>query len=161
MTSADGYTRCDQGHDHWGRAGAAGLLVRHRDAAGTTRFLLQHRAPGTHHGDTWGIPGGALAWEESAVEGAWREATEELGPLPDDLEVTAAHVDDHGGWAYTTVLVTTPRRFETVAATWETGEGGARWCTRSELEALPLHPGFAHTAPLVLGGVSPDPDRPR
>lgn len=29
MTTADGWLTCDLGHPHWGRAGAAGLLIRH------------------------------------------------------------------------------------------------------------------------------------
>lgn len=150
--SADGYLRCAQGHDHWGRAGAAGLLVRHRDADGVQRMLLQHRAPGTHHGDTWGIPGGALAWGESAIEGAWRETVEELGPLPDDLVVGPSSVEDHGGWSYTTVTVRSPTRFRTRPRTWETGDGGARWCRREDLDGLRLHPGFAAALPALLDG---------
>ena len=149
MTSADGYVRCGLGHEHWGRAGAAGLLVRHVDAGGRERFLLQHRAPGVHHGDTWGIPGGALAWGESAEEGAWRETEEELGSLP-GLTVRGRHVDEHGGWSYTTVLADARERFATQALTWETGPGGARWCTREEMDVLPLHHGFAASLPLVL-----------
>ena len=42
-------------------------------------ILLQHRAPWSHNGDTWGLPGGALNWSESAVDGAMREAFEEVG----------------------------------------------------------------------------------
>ena len=151
MTSADGYLRCRLGHDHWGRNGAAGLLVRHVDDDGAQRFLLQHRAPGVHHGDTWGIPGGALAWGESAEEGAWRETEEELGALP-HLTVRSRHVDDHGGWSYTTVVADALERFRTEALTWETGAGGARWCTREEMDALPLHHGFAASLSAVLAG---------
>src|SRR3954465_11452407 len=51
----DGWRRCDRGHVHWGRYGAAGLLV----VAPGPQVLLQHRAPWSHGGDTWGVPGGA------------------------------------------------------------------------------------------------------
>jgi 8-oxo-dGTP pyrophosphatase MutT (NUDIX family) len=150
VTSADGYTRCALGHEHWGRAGAAGLLVRHRDEDGVRRYLLQHRAARTHLGDTWGLPGGALDWTESAEEGARRESVEELGGLPDDLTTVRTHRDDHGGWAYSTVVVDSPVRFSPVVTGWEVGEHGYRWCTRDELADLPLHPGFAASLDHVL-----------
>jgi 8-oxo-dGTP pyrophosphatase MutT (NUDIX family) len=151
MSTADGYLRCRQGHEHWGRAGAAGLLVRHTDDAGRRRYLLQHRAPRVHHGDTWGIPGGALGWDESPEEGARREAAEELGHLPAGLTTAWVHTDDHGGWTYHTVVTDTPERFDPVVVGWEVGIGGHRWCTREELTALHLHPGFAASLEQVLG----------
>jgi 8-oxo-dGTP pyrophosphatase MutT (NUDIX family) len=150
VSGADGYTRCAQGHRHWGLAGAAGLLVRHRDESGVRRYLLQHRAARTHHGDTWGIPGGALDWTESAEEGARRESVEELGRLPDGLTTVRIHRDDHGGWAYSTVVVDSPERFTPDVVGWEVGEHGYRWCTRDELAALALHPGFAASLDHVL-----------
>ena len=55
----DGWTRCAQGHRHWGIYGAAGLLLRHDD-----RILLQHRALWSHHGGTWGVLGGARNSDE-------------------------------------------------------------------------------------------------
>jgi 8-oxo-dGTP diphosphatase len=150
VTGADGDTRCAQGHEHWGRAGAAGLLVRHRDEEGVRRYLLQHRAPRTHHGDTWGIPGGALDWSESAEDGARRESVEELGLLPDDLTTVRIHHDDHGGWVYSTVVVDSPAPFTPDVTGWEVGEHGYRWCTREELATLRLHPGFAASLGDVL-----------
>ncbi len=150
MTTADGYTTCALGHRHWGRAGAAGLLIRHTDDTGARRYLLQHRAPEVHHGDTWGIPGGALAWDEEPVAGAVRETVEELGPLPDGLVVRRTHTDDHGGWAYHSVVVDSPRRFAVAPTGWETGTDGTRWVTREEMADLALHPGFAHTLAVLL-----------
>src|SRR5690348_6784882 len=52
----DGWTTCALGHRHWGRAGAAGLLL-HRDGSAGTEVLLQLRAVWSHHGGTWGTPG--------------------------------------------------------------------------------------------------------
>ena len=72
--NGDGWVRCAQGHRHWGRFGAAGLLV----VAGG-RLLLAHRAFWSHHGGTWGIPGGARDGAESARDAALREAVEETG----------------------------------------------------------------------------------
>ena len=75
----NGWVRCDLGHRHWGRYGAAGLLVADRSTAGEPLVLLQHRAAWTASGDTWGIPGGARDSHESPAEGALREACEETG----------------------------------------------------------------------------------
>ena len=55
----DGWTTCAQGHRHWGLAGAAGLLL-HRVGASGVEVLLQLRVGWSHHGGTWGTPGGAL-----------------------------------------------------------------------------------------------------
>ena len=100
----DGWARCARGHRHWGVFGAAGLLLWHDGAV-----LLQHRAEWSHHGGTWGILGGARNSGETAAEAAAREATEEAG-LPRSVYcVGGEHVDDHGGWAYTTVMGRTDR----------------------------------------------------
>src|SRR3978361_1421771 len=74
----DGWTTCALGHRHWGLVGAAGLLL-HRAGAAGTEVLLQLRVEWSHHGGTWGTPGGALHPKESAADGALREAGEELG----------------------------------------------------------------------------------
>src|SRR3954447_14141738 len=78
--STDGWTTCALGHRHWGRAGAAGLLL-HRSGPHGEEVLLQHRAVWSHHGGTWGTPGGALHTGEPAHVGALREVREELGLL--------------------------------------------------------------------------------
>ena len=61
-----------------GSYGAAGLLLRHNPDAGTA-VLLQHRAVWSHHGDTWGLPGGARDSHETPEQAALREAVEESG----------------------------------------------------------------------------------
>ena len=70
----DGWVHCAQGHDHWGRFGAAGLLLWHDGSV-----LLQHRSRWSHHGGTWGVMGGARNRGESAADAAQREADEESG----------------------------------------------------------------------------------
>lgn len=98
------WVQCSLGHHHWGSAGAAGLLVRSPDG----RVLMQHRAPWVDHGDTWGIPSGALHEAETPVCGALREATEEFGAdLAGQVSVQAVVEDDHGGWVFHTVIATT------------------------------------------------------
>ncbi|KAA1378600.1 NUDIX domain-containing protein [Aeromicrobium fastidiosum] len=146
---ADGWTHCSLGHRHWGLVGAAGLLVVH-DGPDGRRFLLQHRSVDVHHGDTWALPGGALGHDESAEDGALREATEELADLPAGLVHLTTFVDDHGGWAYSTVVVRSPRLFAADDHGWETGPEGFAWLTADEIAAVPLHAGFAATWPAVL-----------
>jgi 8-oxo-dGTP pyrophosphatase MutT (NUDIX family) len=135
--NGDGWVRCDQGHRHWGRFGAAGLLVL---AAG--RVLLAHRAVWSHHGGTWGIPGGARDGAETARDAALREAAEETGLDPAAVVVTAETVDDHGGWSYTTVHavldVDPPALHPTDGEASELA-----WVRLGEVDDLLLHPGFA------------------
>lgn len=140
VRDGDGWTRCAQGHRHWGLYGAAGLLV----AAPGPTVLLQHRAFWSHHGDTWGVPGGARGSTETAVETALREAREETG-LRDDVDVLGELLDDHGGWTYTTVLARAAAELPVHALDREST--AVRWVTVPEVDALPLHPGFAGTWP--------------
>ena len=138
----DGWTRCARGHRHWGVFGAAGLLLWHDGAV-----LLQHRALWSHHGGTWGILGGARNSDETAAQAAAREATEEAGLAPADYRIGGQHVDDHGGWSYTTVVAHADEAVVLTALTPETIS--VRWVPAPEVTALPLHPGFAATWDLV------------
>jgi 8-oxo-dGTP diphosphatase len=143
----DGWVVCAAGHRHWGRYGAAGLLLRHTPAGGPSSILLQHRAVWSHHGDTWGLPGGARDSHESAEQGALREAVEESGLDTNLVEVTGEWIDDHGGWSYTTVLAAAQSELEVSAVTPESI--ALRWIVESEIVKLALHPGFAATWPEV------------
>jgi 8-oxo-dGTP pyrophosphatase MutT (NUDIX family) len=139
----DGWTYCAHGHKHWGIYGAAGLLLRHADGAGQEWVLLQHRALWSHHGGTWGILGGARNRGETAVRAAAREAVEEAGVSPEGYVVVGEHVDDHGGWSYTTVVGRAAAAF---AAPHLTAESLAvDWVSVDRMHDLPLHPGFAAT----------------
>ena len=145
----DGWTICAQGHQHWGRAGAAGLLV-HRGGPTGRELLLQHRARWSHHGGTWGTPGGALHLGEPPETGALREVCEELGLAPADLVLGEESVDDHGGWAYTTVLATPARPFEAEDLRLDGESDGVAWLPMTELAAVELHPGLAASLPRLL-----------
>ncbi|MDO3697446.1 NUDIX domain-containing protein, partial [Curtobacterium flaccumfaciens] len=96
----------------WGRFGAAGLLVD--DGAG--RVLLQHRVEWSHHGGTWGIPGGARHQGEAAVTAALRESAEEAGVPDDAIALRHTALLDLGFWTYTTVVGRASRPFEPVIA---------------------------------------------
>ncbi|WP_092201704.1 NUDIX domain-containing protein [Blastococcus tunisiensis] len=146
LASTDGWTTCAQGHRHWGRAGAAGLLV-HRDAADGPELLLQHRAWWSHHGGTWGTPGGALHAGESAADGALREVREELGLTAADLVLGVRSVDDHGGWSYTTVLARPVRPIEAADLRLDGESTGVAWVAVSDLAGVALHPGLAASLP--------------
>ena len=142
----DGWVECDQGHRHWGVHGAAGLLLHAVDDDGVARVLLQHRAAWSHHGDTWGLPGGARDSHEDEVATALREAVEETGLSASEVRPRHRYVDDHGGWSYTTVIADVPSPLPTVP----NGESTAlEWVPVEVVGDMPLHPGFAQTWPSV------------
>ncbi|RZS77526.1 ADP-ribose pyrophosphatase YjhB (NUDIX family) [Motilibacter rhizosphaerae] len=138
--SGDGWVTCARGHRHWGRYGAAGLLL-----VADGRVLLQLRAEWSHHGGTWGIPGGALARGETAVEGALRETLEEAGIVLPPSAVTGRSVVDHGGWSYATVLAAVEEVLPVVPDDGESDD--LRWVPVDQVEDLLLHPGFAASWP--------------
>lgn len=140
----DGWVRCERGHRHWGRHGAAGLLLRYRDGDAVS-VLLQHRAEWSHHGGTWGLPGGARDSDETVEQAALREAVEETGVNVSLVVVESVWCDDHGGWSYTTVVAAAPSRLPVSEESGETVE--LRWVPEAEVVRLPLHPGFAATWP--------------
>jgi 8-oxo-dGTP diphosphatase len=80
------------------------------------------------------------------VSTALREAAEEAGLDRAGIRSRRLFVDDHGGWSYTTVHADVPRPLGTVANDESTE---LRWVAVDEVDALPLHPGFALTWPQV------------
>ena len=145
-SSTDGWTTCALGHRHWGLAGAAGLLL-HRPGPVGTEVLLHLRVGWSHHGGTWGTPGGALLAGESAADGALREAGEELGLRRTDVVLGTASVDDHGGWSYTTVLAVPVVPMEPADLVLNEESTDVGWFA---LDALPvLHPGLAGSLPTL------------
>jgi 8-oxo-dGTP diphosphatase len=140
----DGWVVCEQGHRHWGRHGAAGLLVRRRGDGGD-RVVLQHRADWSHQGGTWGVPGGARDSDESPLRAALREAAEEAGIEPDQVRPQGLLYDDHGGWSYTTVVAEPAGPLHPRPTGGESAD--VRWVEVGEVDRLPLHPGFAASWP--------------
>lgn len=128
------WTMCANGHSHWGRLGAAGLLLA-RDG----HALVQLRAGWTHRGGTWALPGGARERGESAVEAALRESHEELGLGAEYVEVHGSRPADCGGWVYETVLGTMVGE---PSMSDRSESAGHRWVPEDEVEGLPLHPAF-------------------
>lgn len=142
----DGWVVSDTGAAFWGRFGAAGLLLRAPGQHGGAAVLLQHRAPWSHQGGTWGLPGGARDSHETAEQAAVREAHEEAGLPADRLTVrtTVVTLEIAGSsgaqWSYTTVIADAPELLETTPNR-ESAE--LRWVAVDEVADLPLHPGFA------------------
>jgi len=143
MTNRDGngWTRCGRGHRHWGRHGAAGLLLAAPDETGHPAVLLQQRSWWGSYGGTWGPPGGARDSHESAVRAALREAIEECAIDPRSIRVHGVLTDDHGGWTYQTVLASAAAPLAAAAVSEETSE--VAWVRVADVERLRLHPGFA------------------
>lgn len=112
--------------------------------------LLQHRALWSHHGGTWGVPGGARDQGEAATQAALREAAEESTLDLGCLVLGAEHRDDHGGWSYTTVTATAP---DLLSVRPRGGESIAvRWVPVADVATLALHPGFARSWPALVDG---------
>ncbi len=148
-----------QGNKHWGKFGGAGLLLHHTDEAGVTRYLLQRRSWGVHHGGTWSTPGGAIdkpgGITEPPATAAFREAQEEgWGNLLPHATVTGIQAEHFGGkpgdpgtWTYHTVSASLPEQLKPSNKGSHTSEdAGSKWVTPAEMAELPLHPDFVATA---------------
>jgi 8-oxo-dGTP pyrophosphatase MutT (NUDIX family) len=145
----NGWTRCDRGHRHWGRHGAAGLLL----AAPGEVVLLHRRSGWGSYGGSWGPPGGARDSHESAVTAALREAAEECAIDPFAVAVHGVSCDDHGGWAYQTVLATSAVPLAAAAVSEETRE--VAWVPAAQVDRLRLHPGFGAQWPSLRMALAP------
>lgn len=163
----NGWAAGPAGGRQWGRFGAAGLFLLADPRA--PRLLMQHRALWTNIGGTWALPGGARDSHETAVEAALREAHEETGIAPADVEVAGERVtagpfaadpgrpELAGGWTYTTVVAATASG-DPLATEANNESLELRWVRLDEVEELPLMPAFAAALPGIraaLPGVLP------
>ena len=115
--------------------------------------LLQQRTWWSHHGGTWGLPGGARDSHETVLAAAEREAAEECGVRPGAVRPRAIFTDDHGGWSYTTVLAQAPGPFEVKSDYDETED--VDWVDPVKVTQLSLHPGFAEHWQLLRAALAP------
>ncbi|ROS76969.1 NUDIX hydrolase [Cellulomonas sp. PhB143] len=172
----DGWVECACGQRHWGLFGAAGLLLAGHDprasgpsdapeGARATHVVLQHRATWSHHGGTWGIPGGARAPHESAVDAALRESGEEAGIAPASVRVLETSVLDHGTWSYTTVLAEVAPGARVDPRPTDAESLDVRWVALDDVARLPLLPAFGAAWPVLrrrlVGTPRPDGHRAR
>jgi len=144
--SSEHYVPDVHGRSHFGIDGAAGLIIYNHGADDEVRYLLQQRGECVNLSGTWSTPGGGLHYGESPIQGAKREAAEELGSTHiSNLEHTAVITVNYGGWKYHTVLVESLATFTPDAsdATTASESVGTKWVTAAEAQMLPLHPGFA------------------
>jgi 8-oxo-dGTP diphosphatase len=149
----NGWTRCGRGHRHWGKHGAAGLLVSAPGSGGQDLVLLQQRSWWGSHGGAWGPPGGARDSHESVVRAALREAIEECAIDPGAISVHGVSADDHGGWSYQTVLASAVAPVAVAPVSEETSE--VAWVAVADVERHRLHPGFAAQWPSLRAALSP------
>ncbi|MFI0357020.1 NUDIX domain-containing protein [Actinomadura sp. 9N407] len=147
----DGFARCAQGHTHWGRFGASGLLAYHRDAGGEVSVLLQQRAWWGIGGGTWGMFGGALHSHEDPVTGALRETAEECTLDTGHVTVHGVRLEDHGGWGFVSVIGSVPEVVEVRPASRETSK--AAWVPLDKVTDKKLFPPFARSWPLLRKGL--------
>ncbi|MDJ0393263.1 NUDIX hydrolase [Rhodococcus sp. G-MC3] len=144
----DGWVVGDNGTQHWGKHGAAGLLLRAPAPDGEPTVLLQHRALWSHQGGTWALPGGARDSHETSVDAAVREADEEAGIGSARLHVRGERVTARvtSGWTYVTVVADAETQLDTTI----NGESTElRWVPEEMVDHLPLHPGFAASWPAL------------
>lgn len=137
VADGNGWVQCRCGRRHWGRHGAAGLLLVRQG-----QILLQLRAQWTHLGGTWSTPGGAIDSHETPVVAALREAAEENAIPSEAVEVvdifpSVAHPD----WTYHFVLGLLRDDVQPLAANDESE--AVAWLLPDDVDSLPLHPGFA------------------
>ncbi|XRQ03946.1 NUDIX domain-containing protein [Actinomadura welshii] len=145
MGDGDGWAGCGLGHTHWGRFGAAGLLPYHRDPGGELWVLLQQRAWWGLGGGTWGMFGGALHSHEDPVAGALRETAEECTLDTGAVRIHGTRVEDHGGWAFTSVVGSLPELPDVRPASRETRR--AEWVRAEDVTGRKLFEPFARSWP--------------
>ena len=137
----DGWVHCSCGRTHWGKHGAAGLLLVRRDL-GEPRILLQLRAEWTHGGGTWALPGGAIDSHEDSAGAAAREAREEAGIDESRIAVRLTHraACTNDDWFYDTVIAHCD---DDAGAHIANPESVALdWVPVDEVDQRPLHGGF-------------------
>ena len=172
FTSTRRASRAEGGLCQAGKAGTGGLPARWGTSTGAgsaplacsftsptppTRrrslVLVQRRARWAHQGGTWALPGGAMDSDETPAEAALREADEECMLDPKLVVPRGRYSDDHGGWAYHTVLAQAAEPLRVRADAYESDE--AVWLPAGEVDQLDLHPGFAATWPALRQALLP------
>lgn len=142
--SGDGFMLCSDGNVRWGVFGAAGVVFVCDSSEGCLA-MVQRRSAFAHEGGTWSCAGGALDEGESPLEGGLREASEEVGAVPQQYEVLgevlfAPALD----WSYTTFVVRVEAPFG-ASINFETDD--VAWLLLDDVDRLPLHAGFASAWP--------------
>lgn len=120
----------------WGKAGSGVLLF----ATSTKRFGIALRSAGVEQPRTWGVVGGALDAGLTPEQGAVKEATQELGKLP-EFKLEELDLYQNGTFRYTTFLMMVENEFKP-KLNWENED--FQWFEFGQWPT-PLHFGFAAT----------------
>jgi ADP-ribose pyrophosphatase len=137
---------CRCGRRHYGRYGAAGLVLLDHEG----QVLLAHRSEHVHYAGTWSFPGGALERGETPADAALRELGEEIGvPATAVSVITNVPGMDHGVWRYTYVVGRLNTQWTDLlyAPNWETE--AVAWLAPDRLDTVPLHPDLATDLPTL------------
>ncbi len=128
-----------------GSFGAAGVVFVHCNSNGVITVQLQKRSAFAHEGGTWSCAGGAIEPGESALQAGLREASEEVGEIPQPVtfygDYAFAPASD---WKYVTSVVRVTEQFGN-SINFETDE--VAWFEPSRVDSLELHSGFAAAWP--------------
>jgi 8-oxo-dGTP diphosphatase len=152
--------RCADGHVRWGIFGAAGVVFVVRSGEGVDPadplVMVQRRSQWAHEGGTFSCAGGALDEGEAPLDGALREASEEVGSPNGEIRLIGTYVFAPAqDWTYTTSLVEVTEPFGE-SLNFETDLVG--WVPASQVASLPLHAGFAAAWPHLLALLHPSAD---
>jgi 8-oxo-dGTP diphosphatase len=151
--SGDGFMRCSDGHVRWGIYGAAGVVFV-TTLRGIRSVMLQLRSGFAHEGGTWSCAGGALDHGELPLEGALREASEEVGDVPEPFRVLGEYAFVPAtDWQYVTVVVEVSHPF---GASMNFETDAVAWVAIDEVASRPLHPGFLAAWPHLRAIIDAD-----
>jgi 8-oxo-dGTP diphosphatase len=109
--------------------------------------MLQKRSAFAHEGGSWSCAGGALDSHETALDGALREASEEVGAVPEHRRLLGENVFAPAtDWLYTTIVIGVDQPFGE-SMNFETDD--VAWVAVDDVDRLNLHAGFAAAWPHI------------
>jgi 8-oxo-dGTP pyrophosphatase MutT (NUDIX family) len=133
--------------------GAAGIVFVLRREGEPVLVMLQQRSVWAHEGGTWSCAGGAIDEGETPFEAALREASEEIGTIPQHRTVLGQYVFAPAtDWSYTTVVLEVDHLFGG-SVNFETD--AVAWVPVELVDHLSLHAGFAAAWPHLRAIVEP------
>jgi 8-oxo-dGTP pyrophosphatase MutT (NUDIX family) len=121
------------------------VVFVHRNDLGVITVQLQKRSAFAHEGGTWSCAGGAIEPGESPLEAGLREASEEVGEIPQPVIFHGDYVFAPAfDWKYVTSVVQVTEQFGN-SINFETDE--VEWFEPARVDSLDLHNGFAAAWP--------------
>lgn len=164
--TGEGYFFTTDGKRFWGKYGAAGAMLRRKNADGEYEYFLAKRSSSlSQGGGKWGIPGGAhkdqtIAKTPNAT--AKEEFMEEVGGDISALEPIYVDTNMVGAeWGYeTSVFEVGPDQFNDLSS--KDGENTATgWFTGDQINKMSdagmLHPDFADSFPNIISNIEDEP----